>query len=102
MVFKAHDQKIPKTTCVIAIICFSLILSHISFVNLPKSFAQTSSNLSGTQRSQLPFMRDVICANLKSSVRQMVVSSPFNCASIFVVVIVVVRPYSPNSSYLLV
>ena len=38
----AHIQSSPKTICVIAIICSSLVLSYISFVNLPKSFAQTS------------------------------------------------------------
>jgi protocatechuate 3,4-dioxygenase beta subunit len=46
MAFKAHELKIPKTICtifIIAIICSSLVLSCISFVNSPKSFAQTIS-----------------------------------------------------------
>jgi protocatechuate 3,4-dioxygenase beta subunit len=67
MVFKAHDQKIPKTICFIAIICSSLVLSYISYVNLPKSFAQTSSSdLSATQKSA---STDRTCALASTSIR---------------------------------
>lgn len=67
MVFKAHNQKIPKTICVIAIICSSLVLSYISFFNLPKSFAQTSSSdLSATRKSA---STDRTCALASTSIR---------------------------------
>jgi protocatechuate 3,4-dioxygenase beta subunit len=65
MVFKAHNQKIPKTICVIAIICSSLVLSYISFVNLPKSFAQTTSS-DATQKSA---STDRTCALASTSIR---------------------------------
>src|SRR5215831_6040983 len=67
MVFKAHQQKIPKTICVIAIICSSLILSYIPSVNLPKSFAQaSSSDLSATQKSA---STDKTCTLASASIR---------------------------------
>ncbi|MGA9154222.1 MAG: hypothetical protein WBZ36_26865, partial [Candidatus Nitrosopolaris sp.] len=67
MVVKAHNQKIPKTICVIAIICSSLVLSYISFFNLPKSFAQrSSSDLSATQKSA---STDRTCALASTSIR---------------------------------
>jgi protocatechuate 3,4-dioxygenase beta subunit len=54
VVFKTHELKMLKTICsgfIIAMICSSLVLVYILFVNLPKSFAQTIANPNQTSKA---------------------------------------------------